>query len=150
TATTGVRVTPQSEEPPLAGCAGRYREYRPPVSLRRHFTCLWTNAVPGGRDALTVAVVPDGCVDLLWIDGRLVVAGPDRVAAMATLAPGAVVLGARFRPAAAGRWLRLPMSEIVDRRVALEDLAAGLARTLVAPVADAGTPPRQMRRLAEG
>lgn len=43
-----------------------------------------------------VAIVPDGYCDLLWIDGRLVVAGPDRTAAFPVIRPGATVIGARF------------------------------------------------------
>jgi AraC-like DNA-binding protein len=107
--------------PPLAGSAGRYRE-GPPVSLlRRHFRCMWTNSIPANHDG-RVSVVPDGCVDLLWRDGALRVAGPDITAAMPTLEPGATIIGARFQPGAARNWLELPISEIVGLQIDLSEL----------------------------
>lgn len=142
-------MTQESEAPPLAGSAGRYREFRPPAALQRQFACLWSHAVPAGPE-VTFAVVPDGCVDLLWIDGRLMVAGPDRMAMLTTLAPGSTVLGARFTPGAAAGWLGLPMSEIVDRRVPLDDLAGAWARALAGRIGDAGGPASQLPRLVEG
>ncbi|MGO7837923.1 AraC family transcriptional regulator, partial [Rhizobium johnstonii] len=78
----------------LAARAGRYREYAPPPPLRRHFSRLWSHALHNGPPAM-LAIVPDCYCDLLWIDGRLVVAGPDRTAAFPVIQPGATVIGAR-------------------------------------------------------
>ena len=127
-----------------------YREFRPPPDLARHIRCLWTHRCPPGP-ASPVTVLPDGCVDLLWMGGRLVVAGPDETAAVATPAPGETVTGVRFRPGAALPWLGLPMAAIVGQRVPLGDLwgearAGGLADRL----GEAPTPAERLRRLAEG
>ncbi|WP_350096705.1 helix-turn-helix domain-containing protein [Thalassobaculum sp.] len=132
--TSGDRaVTQEGETPDLAGVAGVYREYRPAPGLARHFRCAWDHAVPGGQQR-PIMVVPDGCVDLLWTDGRLMIAGPDLTAVSEPLKGGAVVSGMRFQPGAAFRWLGLPMSELVGRRVELSELwgprAAALADTL--------------------
>lgn len=107
--------------PPLADATGGYREYRPPPALRAHFRCVWRNRT-GPDQAGAVDVVPDGCVDLLWRNGRLTVAGPDVTVARPVLAAGSTVLGARFHAGAAVPWLGLPMSEIVGRSVDLADI----------------------------
>ena len=77
-------------------------------------------AVVGAFDAVERGVVPDGCIDLEWIDGALRIAGPDRAPKIERLAAGATVVGFRFRPATAAAWLGLPASETVDRRIPLE------------------------------
>ncbi|MBX5161162.1 AraC family transcriptional regulator [Rhizobium sp. NZLR3b] len=105
----------------LAARAGRYRECAPPPPLRRHFSRLWSHAFHDGPPAM-VAIVPDGYCDLLWIDGRLVVAGPDRTAAFPVLRPGATVIGARFAPGAAAPWLKTPLSALVGCSVPLADI----------------------------
>ncbi|WP_432284754.1 helix-turn-helix domain-containing protein [Aminobacter sp. BA135] len=89
--------------------------------LDAHFQCVWTNAIPDDHVG-PVAVVPDGCVDLLWKDGRLMVVGPDIVAASPELHGGTTVLGIRFRPGAALRWLRTPLSAMVGQSVDLADI----------------------------
>lgn len=121
--------------------AGRYRE-RPPVpALRPVFRRVWVHrigaAVDGTAGPVPVRVVPDGCIDLLWIDGALCVAGPDRTAFLEALRPGALVAGLRFRAAAAAPWLGVPASELTGRRVPLADLwAPGPVRDLARHLAD--------------
>jgi AraC-like DNA-binding protein len=105
----------------LAGRVGRYAEAAPAPPLRAHFLCLWTHRIPEDHTA-TIAVVPDGCVDLLWHEGGLAVVGPDVTAAHPDLRPGTTVLGLRFRPGVAARWLGLPLDEIVGSAVGLPDI----------------------------
>ncbi|WP_171026384.1 helix-turn-helix domain-containing protein [Mesorhizobium comanense] len=105
----------------LAGCVGRYSEAAPVPALREHFLCVWKHSIPDDH-AGSIAVVPDGCVDLLWHDGRLVAVGPDITAANPDLRPGSTVLGMRFRPGAAARWLGLSMTEIVGSEVDMRDI----------------------------
>jgi AraC-like DNA-binding protein len=104
-------MIPCDDRSVLASRAGMYREAPPIAALRAHFSHVWTNTVPGDRP-IRASVVPDGCVDLLWRDGRFVVVGPDVSAANPILSPGTVV-GLRFRPGAAASWLGLPLDEIV-------------------------------------
>ncbi|WP_457321671.1 helix-turn-helix domain-containing protein [Stenotrophomonas sp. P5_B8] len=120
-----------AELPSVAGATGRYREWAPPAALRGSFGQLWRSDLPVGHSG-EVAVLPDGCVDILWRDGRLFVVGPDVVAAHPQLTPGAQVLGARFQPGAAQAWLGLPLSEIVGTAVALEDVLGVRARRMAA------------------
>jgi AraC-like DNA-binding protein len=133
----------------LARAVGTYVELDPAASLRAHFKCLWFHRMPDGAN-IPIAVVPDGCVDILWADGKLKVAGPDRTAVVETIAPGSTIVGLRFQPAAAVNWLRSPMWELVNRRVALEDFWGGEARRLADWIGEAGTPGQIARRLQLG
>ncbi|MBX5219852.1 helix-turn-helix domain-containing protein [Rhizobium sp. NLR8a] len=105
----------------LAARAGRYREYAPPPALWRHFSRLWSHTLNDGPPA-RVAIVPDGYCDLLWINGRLEVAGPARTAAFPVIRPDATVIGARFAPGAAASWLKTPLSALVGLSVPLTDI----------------------------
>ncbi|MFG2539834.1 DUF6597 domain-containing transcriptional factor [Streptomyces sp. ADI93-02] len=83
---------------------------------------LWTWS---GRREPTRPVLPDGCIDLLWAGGRLLVAGPDTHA----FTPGAALSGSsagiRFAPGTAPALLGVPAHELRDRRVALDALWPG-------------------------
>ncbi|MQY25290.1 hypothetical protein NRB56_08460 [Nocardia sp. RB56] len=103
---------------------------------------VWRRRVSGAA-----LVLPDGCMDLLWLGERLVVAGPDtrgyRVAAPA----GAAVRGIRFAPGTAPALLGAPPGELLDSRVALSELwPADRVRRAVGLVAAEGDP---LRGLAE-
>jgi AraC-like DNA-binding protein len=134
---------------PLAASVGAYAEFAVAPSLQAHFRCLWFHRMPD-HEVSPICVVPDGCVDLLWTGDTLRVAGPDRTAMIETMAPGATVVGLRFRPAAAVSWLRSPMSELVNRRVDLEELWGRDARGLAGWLGEAGTPGEVARRLQAG
>ncbi|WP_198168160.1 helix-turn-helix domain-containing protein [Herbidospora yilanensis] len=76
-------------------------------------------------------VLPDGCMDLLWTSGRLVVAGPDSVAYQTTITPGADYTGLRFAPGDLPELLGVPAGELRDRRVPLDEVwTAGRVRAL--------------------
>lgn len=92
---------------------------------------VWTNSPTGpgaGR------VLPDGCMDLLWHEGRLLVAGPD-TRAYVTEGSGGRWVGVRFFPGTAPALLGVPAHELRDRRVELADLwPASEVRRLAARV----------------
>ncbi|MFJ8781329.1 DUF6597 domain-containing transcriptional factor [Streptomyces sp. NPDC102476] len=69
----------------------------------------------------TGRVLPDGCMDLLWNEGRLLVAGPDTRAYVAGGTPSTWA-GVRFHPGTAPAFLGVPAHELRDRRVELADL----------------------------
>ncbi|PIO42196.1 DUF6597 domain-containing transcriptional factor [Phyllobacterium zundukense] len=123
-------------KPVLANCSGHYCESLPIVDLRSHFLCAWSRNGLGSRP---VTVVPDGCVDLLWAQGRVTVAGPDIGPQLVDPAMTSII-GMRFAPGAAAHWLGLPMSELVNRRIDLRELwgtrADALADSLSATRSD--------------
>ncbi|MDW6021833.1 helix-turn-helix domain-containing protein [Mesorhizobium sp. BAC0120] len=132
----------------LAGTVGRYSEFAPSARLQPHFRCVWTHAVPADHTG-AIAVVPDGCVDLLWRDGRLMVAGPDLTAALPDLRPGSTILGMRFQPGAATRWLGLPMTEIVGREVELTEFWGNRAHELTGRLSEKTTTSEQAQLLQQ-
>jgi AraC-like DNA-binding protein len=91
-----------------------YREYRSPAGLEPLVACLWENDAVRHR---LQPVVPDGCVDLVWMgDQGLVIAGADTGPRLAGPV-GAASAGIRLRPGAAGVVLGLPASEVRDLQV---------------------------------
>jgi AraC-like DNA-binding protein len=100
-----------------------YREYPPPAGLRPLVACLWENDAMLHR---LQPVVPDGCVDLVWLsDDGLVVVGADTTHRLAGPV-GTSACGIRLRPGAAGTVLGLPASEVRDQQVPA-DLVWGAA-----------------------
>lgn len=98
---------------------------------------LWTRTVTATDVA--VPVLPDGCIDVMWRDGLLVVAGPDTAAFRPDAPAGAEYAGIRFFPGSAPALLGVPADELRDRRVALADLwPAARVRELTERVDDAG------------
>jgi AraC-like DNA-binding protein len=121
-----------------------YREFAPVVAFRAELHCLWVSVASPG-DAEPVAVLPDGCTDLIWQSGvGAFVAGPDTGPVPAARSPGTVFVGARFRPGAGGAALGVPLSELLDQRVDAADLPAVPAGRLPGSLA----PAEAMRRVA--
>jgi AraC-like DNA-binding protein len=104
-------------------------------------------------------------MDLLWNEGRLLVAGPDTHAYVTGSRPGSWA-GVRFHPGTAPVLLGVPAHELRDRRVALTDLrpvsevrrltaqvnaapdpASGLEEVALRWASDAGPPDPLLRRL---
>lgn len=79
----------------------------------------WGTDVPVGG---VQRILPDGCMDLLWADGALLVAGPDTAAHLSTVRPGTGFVGLRLAPGAGPAVLGVPADELLDSRVPLEDL----------------------------
>jgi AraC-like DNA-binding protein len=123
---------------------GHY-EVLPPPALRGGVSTFWIRTMPVEAGP-PVEVWPDAGVDIIWQQGRdPLLAGADTGPMPASLDPGAVLVGARFRPGAAGPALRLPMYEVRDQRVDLSDARPDLARNLPGDL----TPERAFRCLVE-
>ena len=123
-----------------------YRELRPPAGLEPVVACLWENEPAQER---AQRVVPDGCVDLIWMAEReLVVAGADTGPRSVDLPAGRRSSGIRLRPGAAGALLGMPASELRDRQVAAALVWGGPAARLEEALSAAG-PARRLALLAE-
>ena len=94
-----------------------YREW---ASRRVPGATAWIRSVAPPGDAHRV--VPDGCMDLIWVSGELLVAGPDTAAHVATGPPGVEYAALRFPPGLAPAVLGVAAAEVRDRRVALAAL----------------------------
>ncbi|MEV8593125.1 helix-turn-helix transcriptional regulator [Streptomyces sp. NPDC052012] len=106
---------------------------------------VWTNTPSGTGDG---RVLPDGCMDLLWHEGRLLIAGPDTRAYVTEGASGTWA-GVRFHPGTAPALLGVPAHELRDRRVDLADLRpVADVRRLTARVNAAATPQAGLEDIA--
>ncbi|WP_327318570.1 helix-turn-helix transcriptional regulator [Streptomyces sp. NBC_01235] len=107
---------------------------------------VWTNTPSAASSVLPV--LPDGCMDLLWSEGRLLVAGPDTRAYIPD-GPPVPWVGIRLYPGTAPALLGVPAHELRDRRVELADLwPMSEVRRLSARVAAAAHPAAALEALA--
>lgn len=65
--------------------------------------------------------LPDVSCDLMWIDGRIFVVGPLR-RAIAAVGTGRDVAVLRLDPLVASRWFGIPLNELTDKVISLDDL----------------------------
>ncbi|WP_166906610.1 helix-turn-helix domain-containing protein [Mycobacterium sp. DL440] len=129
-----------------------YREQDPPPHLLELVECQWVRTGPAepGR------ILPDGCMDLIQMADRIVVAGPDTTAFVAAGSQDPVQ-GLRFRPGALPRLLGVPASELCNTRVDLRELRTiardgsleELAATLASQQPRADTAPWPLPALRE-
>jgi AraC-like DNA-binding protein len=108
---------------------------------------VWSRVLPGPGSAVR-PVLPDGCMDLLWTEGRLLVAGPDTRAYVPEGVPGGWA-GVRFFPGTAPALLGVPAHELRDRTVELADLwRAAEVRRLTARLDAAADPVSALEEVA--
>ena len=86
-----------------------YREYAPPPSLADHLLCFWTLSITGYRSEYAQRVLPDGCIDIVFInDEAPIVVGPWVEPFIARLPVASKIIGARWHPGRAPALLGLP------------------------------------------
>jgi AraC-like DNA-binding protein len=120
-----------------------YRELRPPAELRSLVETAWVADGGGER----VRVLPDGCMDLIRVDGDVIVAGPDTTALTARRSPEPME-GLRFRPGVLPRLLGVPAAELVGARVSLDTLGTPTSQARLPALAAALADRRASRETA--
>ncbi|GFH37580.1 helix-turn-helix domain-containing protein [Streptomyces pacificus] len=109
---------------------------------------------PGPGHGPVMPVLPDGCMDLMWAGGRLLVAGPD-THAQPSDGTRSAYHAVRFAPGAGPAFFGVPAHELRDLRVDLGDIwparnVRPLAeRVTEAPDRDAALEAVALRRAAE-
>ncbi|MEV6110419.1 helix-turn-helix transcriptional regulator [Streptomyces sp. NPDC051940] len=94
-------------------------------------------------------VLPDGCMDLIWSSGTLLVAGPDTRAHLGQDAPGAEHAALRFAPGQGAVLLGVPAVELRDTRVPLDALwPTAEARRLAERIGEAADRGAVLERVA--
>lgn len=104
-----------------------YRPEPSPADLTAGLAVGWTARMAG-----QYRLVPDGAVELLWLDtGAIWLCGPETAAWQTDLPAPVEAVGVRFRPGQAAGALRLDVGELRDRRVPVDDVfGARFARRL--------------------
>jgi AraC-like DNA-binding protein len=126
------------------GTAGDYREASPPRPLAGHVACFWTLSTGDRAGALPQRVLPDGCIDIVWLGEEApLVAGPATRARLHRLPARTIVAGVRFRPGVAPSLLGPQASELLNAEVPLRDVRpvgwGGKEEGLAAGVGEAET-----------
>jgi AraC-like DNA-binding protein len=106
---------------------GSYREFAPSPPLHALIACRWLRELPADDPGDSTLVLPDGCVDLIWRDGELLVAGLDRTARRTPVRAGTAIAGIRLRPGVAGAVFGMPASELLDKRVPIDQILGSKA-----------------------
>jgi AraC-like DNA-binding protein len=110
-------------------------------------------------------ILPDGCMDLIWHDGELFIAGPDTRVHPFRAALGTVMFAVRFAPGTAPSIFGVPAHELRNQRVGLDavwpaamvrqlsdrvgaDGASAIERVAMAQLLDTGPVPAVIRTVA--
>jgi len=109
----------------------QYLEHAPSPELAGWVECYWSIRGHGVAPKPN-RVLPDGCSDvILGIEGvGPAVVGTMRTAVLHPMSGAVDLFGVRFRPGGAGPFLRVPLSELTDRRVGIGELWRGDAGEL--------------------
>jgi len=108
---------------------------RPPrhPGLAGVVAAVWTTGVPA--QAVTLRVLPDAAVDLVFAGEHLAVAGPDTGPCLERLPAGRVV-GLQLHPSAVPAVLGVPAAAVRDQRVPIAELWGTAGRDLLDELAE--------------
>ncbi len=85
--------------------------------------CLWTQSVCGSGDPYAHRVLPDACIDIVFVNDELpAVVGPYMESFIARLPPGTNIIGARFHPGRAFAFLGHSASALLNQAVPVDAL----------------------------
>ena len=106
----------------------RYAEHAPSDALADVVRCFWSivDDGSGSSEPATNRVLPDNCIDVIFDLGvsasRAFLVGPMLTAEVFDQAPGARMIGVRFRPGAATSFLDVSASELLTSHVDAADV----------------------------
>ncbi len=106
---------------------------------------VWQKTAAGGE----AAILPDGCMDLIWMNGDVVVAGPDSRPYLTRSRAGDHYVGLRCSPGTLPDLLGTPAEELINQRVPLADVLSDRATAeFLGRIADAADPGRALEEFA--
>lgn len=107
-------------------------------------TIWWRNGPAGPTE-----ILPDGCMDLIWTGTDLMIAGPDTGPVWVEGSRTADMAALRFEPGVAPVVFDCAADELINSRVALDDVwPARTARLLTEQVASAADPAAVLQKCA--
>jgi AraC-like DNA-binding protein len=100
-----------------------YAEGCPSPSLAAHVVCWSVHRIDVRSSSYLHRSAPNGSVELVCeVGGQPLLVGPQTGPLVRTLSPGATIVSLRLRPESAAAVLGLPMYELADQIVSLEDV----------------------------
>jgi AraC-like DNA-binding protein len=133
----------------VAGRVLTYVEVEPPPELAKGVLCLWTHATDVRAHGYRHRVLPDGCVDIVWIGDRpAIVAGPATRETSVSLPAGRRTIGVRLRPGWAASLLGLSAEELLNLDAPLTDVWGASARGLAEQAGGRGSVEQRLAQLA--
>jgi AraC-like DNA-binding protein len=128
---------PMSHTANITGSASDYREYAAPPPLADHFLCFWTQSIIGDGGEYAQRVLPDGCIDIVFINHEApLVIGPWVKPFIARLPVGTQIIGVRWHPGRAPALLGLPAPKLINQSVALSDIWGCKLSSSLEPVSE--------------
>ena len=119
-----------------------YAERRAPAGT------VWTRTTSVGAEE--IRILPDGCLDVILMDGRLMIAGPDSAGRLSSSPAGTRYVGLRFDPGVGPAVLGVSAADLLDRTLPLDDVwPATRVRRLEDAVAAAPDPGMTLARLVD-
>lgn len=109
-------------------------------ALREQLACAWAAQFGAHGERHVQRVIPDGCIDLLFSDGELIIAGPDTESVELPVVPNRSFVGLRFRAGQAPAVLGVPASELLDQRISARELLGSRISALSDGLAATATP----------
>jgi AraC-like DNA-binding protein len=114
---------------------------RPAAGLS-HVIAWRSRTPPGGR---VTRVLPDGCMDLIWHEGHVFVAGPDTAVQHYPERDPGRIFGLRFAAGTGPQVVGVPADEFTDRQIPLDQVWSPAE---VRRLAESDTPDEALREAA--
>jgi len=108
--------------------------------MRERLACVWAAKLGADGERHVQRIIPDGCIDLLFTEGELIVAGPDTESVELEIAPNRSFVGLRFRAGVAPAVLGVPAHELLDQRIDASEVLGLRVTSLVDDLASARSP----------
>jgi AraC-like DNA-binding protein len=100
----------------------KYREFPVPASLANYFLCFWKQVIVGSGE-YAHRVLPDACVDIVFIDDAPpVVVGPWTDPFVVRFRAGTSIVGARLHPGRAPSVLGISAAELLNQSAPLDEV----------------------------
>lgn len=106
-----------------------YEEWNVAPALRKHVACVWAAQLGAAGERHVERVIPDGCIDVLFTEGELTIAGPDTESVELPALENRSFVGVRFRAGVGSAALNVSASALADQRIPARDvLGASVSR----------------------
>ncbi|WP_428739297.1 DUF6597 domain-containing transcriptional factor [Sulfurimonas sp.] len=101
------------------------KKYTPSLKLQNCIDAYWSVKNIYTKD-VQIPIVPDGCMDIIYQDGKILCIGAMSEAFIVSAKPREYTFGIRFKPSVLPQLLKINASEFTDKKVFLQELSLEL------------------------